>query len=531
MMDRFTKRILLAALLGILAVVVFMGATGDYIGADAPACWFYDDWGNCSGWCEPGNASCKWPDANFYLDLPGTAWGGDIDKNLNLTFGNPGDAGWAWGPFYCPAEGIVNISVKMKGDSAAGVAVGLFVNDSVPITSGGGMWYTNSIYFGSNGFPVSLCPYEGNFFALGIDVESFAPAYPHPNCAGGICDCTTGPGGCVFFYDTDGPYADVCVLSAENNQWLWDGAGPDGAWHTFAVSFNTATGETLCYFDSVYMGIIHADDMAGKNLYFQLYGIGLVGNIVYWDDFLLDGSSGGTQVSSIGKPLGPTNLLADGITNTCMYNATPNLSCTAWHTTSTVMVYQQIMVAVDSGFHYLAWDSGIMDILDIYSGQHSNVVYNGSSLIWNTRYYWKTRFIDCNGVVGDWSDIANFTYGAVNCGTFGNATPHGIFPPTNISMYGTDCDPDIFLRDAWRSGATAMGFTCPVIFEQLILGLAAIPIGIAVAFAVNFTMAGVLASVLWFGGLGTMHVYPWWIVLVVSLFLLSIWFTLRRTGA
>ncbi len=527
MMDKTTKMILLSGLLICLVVVVVMCV--GVVRADAPSCWFYDDWGNCSGWCEPGNASCKWPNADFLFGFVGTAWGGNTAKNLNLTFGNPYDAGWAWGPFYCPAEGVVNISVKMKAAATAGAVVGLFCNDSTPLALGGGMWYDNSIYFGTNGFIMGpSCPWTGNYFALGVDWECIDAICGDPNCVGGTCDCTGLD--CVFFFNTSGPYADTCALNIEQNQWLVDGVAPDNAWHTFAISFDTDTGETLCYFDGTYMGTIYADDMAGQNLYFQLYGQGMVGDTVYWDDFLLDSGSGESQDSSIGKPLGPTELLADGITNTCMYNATPNLSCVAWHSNGSVLVYQQIMVATDSVFNSKVWDTGVMNVSYISSGQRSNVTYNGSSLVWNTRYYWRTRFIDCYGVVGDWSNTAQFVYGVIGCGTYGNDTSQGIFPPTNISVYSTECSPSIFLKESWEKGATAMGFECPVQFEQMILGLMAIPIGFAAFIALGHIWVAVFALLIWFGGLAGMHVYPWWMVIVIAIFILSIWFFFRRTG-
>jgi len=532
MIERVMKKVFIATLVAALVAVIVLIVAGKSVVADAPSCWFLEDWNTeCDGWCEPGNASCDWPYADFAVGLPGTAWGGEADENLNLSFGNPDDAGWAWGPFYCSATGIINISVEIKATATSGAAVGLFAEDSEVIHYGGGMWYDNSVYFGTNGYPLHpSCPYQANFFALGVDWNCTEAACSDSNCVGGVCSCS-GPFGCVFFFNTSGPAYDECLATVERNQWLSDGAVPDGNWHEYAISFDTATGDTECFFDGEYMGIVHADDMAGQNLYFQLYGIGVTGDTVYWDNFLLDSGDGQVQQSVSGqRPLDPTGLLVDNISNTCMYNSTPNMSCIAWHTTSTLMNYQQIMVATDSGFNYKVWDTGVEEIDGIYSGQRSDVIYNGSSLVWNTRYYWRTRFVDCYGVVGDWSDTEWFVYGVVGCGTFNGSDPHGVFPSTDIDWYSEECSPSIFLKESWEAGATAMGFACPRTFEQMILGLCAIPIGFAAALAVGHIWVGLLAMLLWFGGLAGMGVYPWWIIIAISTFIMALWFTLRRVG-
>lgn len=511
------RKILFVLLVGILVTVAVLSVTGS-VQADSPSCWFLDDWeAECDGWCEPGNASCDWPYADFMFDWPGTSWGGEADGNLNLSFNEPAaiDAGWAWGPFYCPVRAgqTINVSVDMKVDNSsvpgAGVAIGLFADDSVPLVYGGGMWYDNSVYTGSNGFALDAppCTFKANYFALGVDSGDDL--------------------GNVYFFNTSGPNATTC---SDWGHWINASAGPDGNWHNYALSLEVDTGNCECFWDGEYMGIVHADDMAGKDLYFQLYGIGGTGSTVWWDNFLLDSGGGSPQDSSIGQPYAPTNLLVDNVSNTCMYNSTPNMSCIAWHSTSTAMNYQQIMVATDSVFNYKVWDSGLIEIADIYSGQQSDIIYDGSSLIWNTRYYWRTRFIDCYGVVGDWSDTNWFVYGVLGCGVYGEPEPPGIFPPSDVDWYDEECSPSIFLKESWEAGAASMGFECPRTFEQMVLGLMAIPIGFAAALAVGHIWAGLLAMIIWFGGLAGMHVYPWWIIIAISTFILALWFTLRRVG-
>lgn len=512
--ERIARKALLASLLvALIAVIVLV--VGVSARADSPSCWFFEDFnGTCTNWSEPGDPNGSWPYADFLFGWPGTSWGGEADGNLNLSFLEPAttDAGWAWGPFYCPVNPgqIINISVDMRVEafgSGGGGAIGLFAEDSEPISYGGGMWYDHSVYIGSNGYILNAtCPFVANFIALGVDYE----------------DAVSN----VYTYDTSGPHADDCGAWGG---WLWEGVWPDNLWHNYAISFHVDTGDAYCYWDGEYMGIVHADDMANQNLYFQLYGIGVTNNIIYWDNFLLDSGDGSPQFSSDGKPLAPTGLLVDNISDTCMYNATPNMSCIAWHSTGTMMNYQHIMVATDTTFNNKVWDSGLVHISDLYSGQRYSTTYNGSPLVWNTKYYWRTRFVDCEGVVGDWSATSWFVYGVLGCGTHSDE-PHGIFPPSDIDAYSTDCSPSIFLQESWEAGAEAMGFTCPRTFEQMVLGIMSIAVGLAAFIAVGHFWVAVLAILLWFSGWSGAGVYPVWMVVIIAMFLLSIWFTLRRAG-
>jgi hypothetical protein len=113
-------------------------------------------------------------------------------------------------------------------------------------------------------------------------------------------------------------------------------------------------------------------------------------------------------------PTSPTGLLTNGATNPSgIETATPYFSAIFQDPNSgDYGTYYQIQVNTSVNFDGTSmWDSGLLTMTDTAIGARSaNVTYDGSTLSFNgATYYWRIRFSDNQGGVGNWSNSANFT--------------------------------------------------------------------------------------------------------------------------
>ncbi len=115
-------------------------------------------------------------------------------------------------------------------------------------------------------------------------------------------------------------------------------------------------------------------------------------------------------------PSAPTALLTNGNTNPSGLTVAPNLRAQFNDPNATdTGTYYQIQVNTTSGFNGTTmWDSGSVGISPAISNGSSiptpGVLYSGTALTTNgATYYWRIRFTDNYGTVGNWSSTAQFT--------------------------------------------------------------------------------------------------------------------------
>jgi hypothetical protein len=148
--------------------------------------------------------------------------------------------------------------------------------------------------------------------------------------------------------------------------------------------------------------------------------LSLDGNTYYWRIRFYDREDTEGAWSSIASfsmnvpPTTPTSLLANGLTNpTGVETTSPYFSAVFQDpNTGDYGTYYQVQVNTSTNFDGTSmWDSGLQTMTDTAIGSRSpNITYGGSTLSFNgTTYYWRIRFSDNQGGVGNWSTSGSFT--------------------------------------------------------------------------------------------------------------------------
>jgi hypothetical protein len=148
--------------------------------------------------------------------------------------------------------------------------------------------------------------------------------------------------------------------------------------------------------------------------------LSLDGSTYYWRIRFYDREDTEGAWSSIGSfsmnipPTAGTSLLTNGLTNpTGIETSSPYFSAVFQDpNTGDYGTYYQVQVNTSANFTGTSmWDSGLQTMTNTAIGSRSpNITYAGSSLSFNgTSYYWRIRFSDNQGGVGNWSTSASFT--------------------------------------------------------------------------------------------------------------------------
>lgn len=147
--------------------------------------------------------------------------------------------------------------------------------------------------------------------------------------------------------------------------------------------------------------------------------LSLDGSTYYWRIRFYDREDTEGAWSSIASfsmnipPTTPSSLLTNGLTNpTGVETTAPYFSAVFQDpNTGDYGTYYQVQVNTSMNFDGTSmWDSGLQTMTNTAIGARSpNVTYGGNTLSFNgTTYYWRMRFSDNHGGVGDWSNAGKF---------------------------------------------------------------------------------------------------------------------------
>ena len=137
--------------------------------------------------------------------------------------------------------------------------------------------------------------------------------------------------------------------------------------------------------------------------------------IKFWDNYNTEGAWSSTaQFTMNTPPTAPTSLQTESATNpTGVTDTTPEFSAVFNDpNTGDTGTYYEIQVNTLSDFTgTVMWNSGQTSMTPTFIGSRSpQISYAGTALTLNgATYYWRIRFTDNYGTVGEWSPAAQFT--------------------------------------------------------------------------------------------------------------------------
>lgn len=175
--------------------------------------------------------------------------------------------------------------------------------------------------------------------------------------------------------------------------------------------------------------------------------LSLDGSTYYWRIRFTDNKGGVSpwsttaQFTMASTPTAPTSLLTEGQTNpTDITDITPEFSAIYNDPLSeNTAAYYEININTNSTFTgTVMWNTGQVSITPLAQGtRSSDISYAGSTLTTDgTTYYWRIRFTNNSGIVGEWSTTAQFSMVNIpqqqpNAPT--NMTVDGFSSPATIS--------------------------------------------------------------------------------------------------
>jgi hypothetical protein len=147
--------------------------------------------------------------------------------------------------------------------------------------------------------------------------------------------------------------------------------------------------------------------------------LSLDGSTYYWRIRFYDREDTEGAWSSIASfsmnvpPTTPTALLTNGLTNPTEIETTSPYFSAIFQDPNTgdYGTYYQVQVNTSINFDGTSmWDSGLQTMTNTAIGARSpNITYGGNALSFNgTTYYWRIRFSDNQGGVGNWSTAGSF---------------------------------------------------------------------------------------------------------------------------
>lgn len=175
--------------------------------------------------------------------------------------------------------------------------------------------------------------------------------------------------------------------------------------------------------------------------------LSLDGSTYYWRIRFTDNKGGVSpwsttaQFTMASTPAAPTSLLTEGQTNpTDLTDMTPEFSAIYNDSLSeNTATYYEININTNSTFTgTVMWNTGQVSMTPLAQGtRSSDISYAGTALTTNgITYYWRIRFTNNSGIVGEWSTTAQFSM--VNIpqqqpSAPTNSTVDGLSSPATIS--------------------------------------------------------------------------------------------------
>lgn len=238
-----------------------------------------------------------------------------------------------------------------------------------------------------------------------------------------------------------------------------------------------------------------------------------------------------------GIPSAPTNLMTDSQTTPRINNPNPVFSAIGGHEDAgEILTHAAVYMDDSPDFSSLIWNSYKTDITDFNKDTRGYITYNGTALMWNTRYFWAIKFWDSDDDEGYWSDASYFDYGVLGGGTYDEEGSHYLFDPYEGDIYDAEMSTGIFGWQLWVDASEAMGFTAkgsgdpPQVFMAIVVMILTVIFGFAVMQSSGSTWLGIIGAMLILGGGAAAGMMPAWIIIVMGITGFAGWYVFRHAG-